>query len=167
MSPPSIPTLNLTQHHDHFQRAGSLQQVAKILELQLWTIQGWFPLGLTGLDLLVVQETFKAFLHNYLKTSILQHSTLFMVQNTLTSVHDCYKTIALTRWMFVDKVMSMLFNMLSRFVIAFLPRRKCLLISWLQSLSAVILETKEIKPVTVSTFTFPFVMKWWNQMPWS
>ena len=62
------------------------------------------------------------------------------------------KTIALTRWTFVDKVMSLLFNMLSRFVIAFLPRSKHLLISWLQSLSAVILEPKKIKSVTASTF---------------
>ena len=61
------------------------------------------------------------------------------------------KTLALTRWTFVGKIMSLLFNMLSRFVIAFLTMSKCLLISWLQSLSAVILEPKEIKSVTVST----------------
>ena len=61
------------------------------------------------------------------------------------------KTIALTRWTFVGKVMSLLFNMLSRLVIAFLPRNKCLLISWLQSPSTVILEAKKIKSVTVST----------------
>ena len=60
------------------------------------------------------------------------------------------KTITLTRWIFVGKVMFLLFNMLSRFVIAFLPRSKCLLISWLQSPSAVILEPKKIKSVTVS-----------------
>ena len=63
------------------------------------------------------------------------------------------KTIALTRWTFVTKPTSLLFNMLSRFVIAFLPRRKCLLISWLQSLSAVILEPKKIKLVIVSTIS--------------
>ena len=61
------------------------------------------------------------------------------------------KTIALARWTFVSKVMSLLFNTLSRFVIAFLPRSKCLLISWLQSPSAVILEPKKIKSVTIST----------------
>ena len=60
------------------------------------------------------------------------------------------KTIALTRWTFVGKVMSLLFNMLSRLVIAFLPRSKCLLISWLQSPPTVILKTKQIKSVTVS-----------------
>ena len=65
------------------------------------------------------------------------------------------KTIALTRWAFVDKVISLLFNMLSRFVIVFLPRRKLLLISWLQSPSAVILEPQTIKSDTVSTVSPP------------
>ena len=68
----------------------------------------------------------------------------------LTSIHDYWKNHSLTIHTFVGKVMSLLFNMLSRFVIAFLPRSKHLLISWLQSLSAVILEPKKIKPVTVS-----------------
>ena len=63
--------------------------------------------------------------------------------------------------------MSLLFNMVSRFIIAFLPRSKCLLISWLQPLSAVILEPKKIKSVIASTFPHLFAMKWWDQMPWS
>ena len=71
----------------------------------------------------------------------------------LTYVHDTGKTIALTIWTFVAKVMSLLFNTLSRFVIAFLPRSKHLLISWLQSPSTMILEPKKIKSVTVSTFS--------------
>ena len=70
---------------------------------------------------------------------------------TLTSIHDYWKTIALTRWTFVGKVMSLLFNMLSRLVITFLPRSKHLLISWLQSPSAVILEPPKIKSATFST----------------
>ena len=81
----------------------------------------------------------------------------FLYSPTLTSIHDYWKnhsldgkTIALTRWTFVSKVMSLLFNMRSRLVIAFLPRSKCLLISWLQSPSTVILEPKKIKSVTVS-----------------
>ena len=75
----------------------------------------------------------------------------FPYNPTLTTVHDYWKkTIALTRWTFAGKVMSLLFNMLSMLVIAFLPRNKCLLISWLQSQSAVILEPKKIKSVTVS-----------------
>ena len=69
---------------------------------------------------------------------------------TLTSIHDYWKTIALTRWTFVGKVMSLLFNMLSRLVITFPPRSKHLLVSWLQSTSAVILETQKIKFATVS-----------------
>ena len=78
-------------------------------------------------------------------------STLsFLYSPTFTSIHDHWKTIALTRWTFVGKVMSLLFNMLSRFVIAFLPRSKHLLISWLQSPSAVILEPPKIKSLTVS-----------------
>ena len=69
---------------------------------------------------------------------------------TLTSIYDYWKTIAFTRWTFVGKVMSLLFNMQSSLVIAFLPRTKDLLISWLQSPSAVILEPKKIKSLTVS-----------------
>jgi len=77
------------------------------------------------------------------------------------------RTIDLTIWTFVDKVISLLFNTLSRFVIGFFPRSKHLLTSWLQSLSAVILEPKKIKSATVSTFSPFFAMKWWAQMPWS
>ena len=75
------------------------------------------------------------------------------------------KTIALTRWTFVHKVMSLLFNMLSRLVLAFLPRSMCLLTLWLQSPSAVILESKKIKSVTVSIVSPS--MPWWDQRPWS
>ena len=74
--------------------------------------------------------------------SIVQHSLPYMTTG---------KTIALTRWTFVGKLMSLLFNMLSMLVITFLPRNKCLFISWLQSPSAVILESRKIKSVTVST----------------
>ena len=92
------------------------------------------------LDLLAVQGTLKSLLQQYSsKASILQHSAFFTVQ--LSHPHmTAGKTIALTRWTFVGKVMSLLFNMLSRLVITFLPRSKRLLISWLQSPSAVILE---------------------------
>ena len=77
------------------------------------------------------------------------------------------KTIALTRWTFVGNVMPLLLNMLYRLVIAFLPRSKCLLISWLQSPSAVILEPKKIKSVTIPLFPHLFAVKWWDWMPWS
>ena len=101
-------------------------------------------------DLLDSQGTLESLLqHHNLKTSVLQHSTFLMVQLSLPYM-TTGKTIALTRRIFVDKVMSLLFNMLSRLVITFLPRSKRLLISWLQSPSAVILETKKIKSDTVS-----------------
>ena len=96
------------------------------------------------LDLLAVQGTLKSLLqHHSSKASILRCSALFIVRLShpyMTTV----KTIALTRWTFVGKVMSLLFNMLSRLVITFLSRSKCLLISWLQSPSAVILEPRKI-----------------------
>ena len=103
------------------------------------------------LDLLAVQGTLKSLLqHHSSKVSILWHSAIFTVQLS----HPCMttgKTIALTRWTFVGKVMSLLFNMLSTLVITFLPRSKRLLISWLQSPSAVILEPPKMKSDTVST----------------
>ena len=102
------------------------------------------------LDLLVVQGTLKSLLqHHSSKASILQRSAFFVVQLSHPYM-TTGKTIALTRWTFVDKVMSLLFNMLSRLVITFLPRSKRLLISWLQSPSAVILEPPKIKSATIS-----------------
>ena len=104
-------------------------------------------------DLLAVQGTLKSLLqYHSSKASILQHSAFFIVHPYMTNG----KTIALTRWTFVGKVMSLLFNMLSRLVITFLPRSKCFLISWLQSPSAVILEPKKINSVTVSIVS-PFI----------
>ena len=103
------------------------------------------------LDLLAVQRTLKSLLqHHSSKASILWHSAFFIVQLSHPYM-TTGKTIALTRWNFVDKVMSPLFNMLSRLVITFLPRSKRLLISWLQSPYAVILEPPKIKSDTVST----------------
>ena len=103
------------------------------------------------LDLLAVQGTLKSLLqHHSSKASILWHSVFFIVQLSHPYM-TTGKTIALTRWTFVDKVMSLLFNMLSRLIITFLPRSKRLLISWLQSPSAVILETRKIKSDTAST----------------
>ena len=103
------------------------------------------------MDLPVVQRILKSLLqHHSSKASILQLPAFFIVQFP-HSYMITGKTIALTRWTFVGKVMSLLFNMLSRLVIAFLPRSKCLLISWLQSPSTVILEPRKIKSATVST----------------
>ena len=103
------------------------------------------------LDLLAVQGTLKSLLLNHTsKASILQHSAFFTVQLSHPYM-TTGKTIALTRRTFVGKVMSLLLNRLSRLVITFLPRSKHLLISWLQSPSAVILESPKIKSHTVST----------------
>ena len=111
---------------------------------------GLMSFRMDWLDLLAVQGILKSLLqHHSSKASILLHSTLFIVQLS----HDHWKTIALTRWTFVDKVMSLLFNVLSKLVITFLPRNKCLLISRLQSLSAVILQPRKLKSDTVSTLS--------------
>ena len=103
---------------------------------------GLISFRIDWLDLLAVQGTLKSLLqHHSSKASILWLSALFIVQLSHPYM-TTGKTIALTRWIFVSKVMSLFFNLLSRFVIAFLPRSKHLLISWLQSPSAVILEPK-------------------------
>ena len=123
-------------------------------------IQSWFPVGLTDL-------TLKSLLQCHsMKASILQHSAFFIVQ--LSHLYTTAgETIALTIQMFVGKVMFLLFSTLSRLIIASAPRSKCLLISWLQILSTVILKPKKIKSVTFPTFP-PFIaMKWWDWMSWS
>ena len=112
---------------------------------------GLISFRMDWLDLLAVQRTLKSLVqHHSSKSSILQHSAFFIVQLSHPYM-TTGKTIALTRWTFVHKVMSLLFNMLSRLVITFLPRSKRLLISWLQSPSAVILEPPPKKSDTVST----------------
>ena len=112
---------------------------------------GLISFRMDWLDLLAVQGTLKSLLqHHSSKASILRHSAFFTVQLSHPYM-TTGKIIALTRRNFVDKVMSLLFNMLSRLVITFLPRSKHLLISWLQSQSIVILEPRKIKSATVST----------------
>ena len=112
---------------------------------------GLISFRMDWMDLLVVQGTLKSLLqHHTSKALILWHSAFFTVQLSHPYM-TTGKTIALTRRTFAGKVMCLLFNMLSRLVIAFPPRSKCLLISWLQSPSAVILQPQKIKSVTVST----------------
>ena len=119
------------------------------------------------LDPLAVQGTLKSLLQRHSsKASILWRSAFFFVQLSHPYV-TTGKTIALTRRTFVGKVMSLLFNMPSRLVITFLPRSKRVLISWLQSPSAVIWELRKIKSATVSTVSPSIPMKWWDQIPWS
>ena len=139
---PSPPALNLSQHQGLFKWVSSSHEVAKVLESQLQHLSfQWTPtpaLGWTG-------------------WISLQSKGLSRVSNTIIQKHQFFsaqlstgKTIALTRWTFFSKVMPLLFNMLSRLIIAFLPRSRHLLILWLQSPSTVILEPKKIKSLTVS-----------------
>ena len=139
-----------------FKWVSSSHQMAKVLEFQLQIspsneYSGLISFRMDWLDLLAVQGILKSLLqHHSSKASILQHSAFFIVQ--LSHLYTTTgKTIALTRWTFVGKVMSLLFSMLSGLVITFLLRSTCLLISWLQSPSAVILEPQKIKSATVST----------------
>ena len=126
---------------------------------------GLISFRMDWLDLLAVQGTLKSPLqHHSSKASVLQHSAFFTVQLSHPYV-TTGKTIASTKRTFVGKVMSLLFNMLSRLVITFLSRSKHLLISWLQSPSTVIWEPPPKKSQPLFPHLFP--MKWWDQMPWS
>ena len=158
LSFPSPPAFHLSQPQCVFQWVSSSCQVAKYWGFGFSISSSSEYSGLTSFridwfDLFAVQGTLKSLLqHHSLKASILWHSTFFMVQFSHLYMTNG-KAIALTVWTFVSKVMFLLFNTLSRFVIAFLPRSNSLLISWLQSPSAVILEPKKIKSLTVSTFS--------------
>ena len=162
------PVYNLSQHQDLFQWVSSSHQVAKVLDFSFSISPSneysrLISFRMDSLDLLAVQGTLKSLLqHHISKASILWHSAFFIVQ--LSHPHmTTGKTIALTRLTFVGKVMSLLFNMLSKLILNFLPRSKHLLISWLQSTSAVTLEPKK----KFTSFPHLFAMKWWDRMPWS
>ena len=131
----SPPTFNLSQHHIRWPKYWSFNFSISLSS----EYSGLISFRIDCLDSLAVQETLKSLLqHHSSKASVVQYST-FMVQFSHPYMTSG-KTIALTVWTFVGKVMSLLFNTLSKFVIAFLPRSNCLLISWLQSPSTVILE---------------------------
>ena len=155
---PSPPAFNLSQHQSLFQWVSSSHQVAKVWSFSLSTspsneFSGLISFRINWFDLLVVQETLKSLLqHHSSKASILWHSALFLVQLSYPYMTSG-KTIALTTWTFVGKVMSLLFNVLSRCVLDFLPRSKCLLISWLQLPSAVILEPRAFYSKDMSLWT--------------
>ena len=153
LSSPFLPTFNLSQHQGLFK-----ESVLCIRWPKYWSFSfsislsseylGLISFRIDWLDLLVVQGTLKSLLQHHSSKAQLQCSAFFIVQLSHPYM-TTGKTIALTRWTFVGKVMSLLFTMLSRLVIAFLPRN--LLISWLQSPFAVILEPPKIKCLTVST----------------
>ena len=150
MSYPSPPAFNLSQHQ------GSHQMV-KVSVLPM-NIQDWFPLGWTGWISLQSKGVSKSLLqHHSSKASILRHSAFFIVQLSHPYM-TTGKTIALTRRTFIGKVTSLLFNMLSRLVITFLPKIKHLLISCLHSLSAVILEAPRQNKVSHIFHWFPIYL---------
>ena len=160
LSSPSPPAFNLSQHQGFFQWVSSSHQVIKVLEFQLQhqSFQ-WFPLGWTGWISLQSKGLSRVFCN----TTVHKHQffsaqhCMYMVQ--LSQLYmNTGKTIALTRQTFVRKVMSLLYKMLSRLVITFLPRSKRLLISWLQSPSAVTLETSKI--VCHCFHCFPIYLPW-------
>ena len=163
---PSPPSLNLAQHQGLFQWVGSSHQVAKVLELQFqhlsfqWIFKAdflydwlvWFPCSPRDSQEFSPTLEFKSI--NSLVLSLLYGPAV-------TSIHDHWKTIALTRQTFVSNMVSLLFNILSRFVIAFLPRSKHLLISCLWSPSAVILEPKKIRHLFSKYCWISMCQTWW------
>ena len=163
--PTSPPALNLSQRQGLFQWVSSSHQVAKVLEFQLqhqsfqWTPRTDF-FRMDWLDLLAGQGTLKSlFQHHSSKASILLCSAFFIFQLSHPYM-TTGKTIGLTRLNFVDKVMSLLFNKLSRLVITFLPRSKCFLISWLQSPYAVVLEPPHQNKIWHCFHRFPIYFPW-------
>ena len=150
----SFPASGSFPMSQHFSSGGQSTGASASASVLPMTIQSWY-LRIDWYDL-AVQGTLKSLLqHHRSKASILLHSAFFIVQLSHQYM-TTGETIASTRWTFVGKVMSLLFDMLPRFVIAFLPRSKHLLISWLQSPSTEILEPKKINSVTVSTVS-PFI----------
>ena len=160
---PSPPAFNLSQHQGLFQWVSSLHQVAKVLEFQLqhqsfqWILRNnflydwlvWSPCS---------PRDYQEFSPTPQFRSISSLVLSFLYSPTVTSIHDYWKHQALTRQTFVGKVMSLLFNVLSRLVTAFLLRSRHLLILWPQSLSAVILKPKKIK--SVCFHCFPIYLPW-------
>ena len=156
----SSPAFNLSQLQDLFQWIGSLHQVAKILELQLqhpcfqWVFRVNFLEGWLVWSACCPQDSRAP------QFKIICCSALWLLYcPALTTICDYWKTTALTLWTFVSKAVSLLFNTLSRFVIAFLPRSICILISWLQSPSTVILEPKK-EEICHCFHPFPFCLPW-------
>ena len=163
-SSPSPPAFNLSQHQGLFKGVSFSIEWPKYWSFSFNIspsneYSGLISFRMDWLGLLAVQGTLKSLLqHHSSKASILWHSAFFIVQLS----HPCMttgKTTALTRWTFVGKLMSLLFDMLSRLVITFLPRSKRLSISWLQSPSAVILEPQKTKSVRFPLFPHLFSMK--------
>ena len=166
LSSPSPPAFNLSQHQSLVQWI-----ILRIRWPKYWSFSfsispsneysGLISFRVDCFELFAVQGTLKSLLQNHSsKASILQCSAFFIVQLSHPYM-TTRKTIILTRWTFVGKVMFLLFNMLSKLVITFLPTSKHLLTSWLQWPSAVILESKKIKSDTVSTIVIKMLLEFW------
>ena len=160
LSSPSPPAFNLSQHHGLFKWVSYLHQVAKVLVFQLQhqnihqEYSGLISFRMDWFDLLAVGETLKNLLQHHNMKALILWCSAFPTGQLSHPYMTTGKTITLTVWTPIGvPVMFLLYSTLSRFVIAFLPRSKRLLISWLQSPSSVIWEPKKVKSVTVSTFS--------------
>ena len=163
--PQSLPASGSFPVSQLFTWGGQSIGVSALASVLLMNTQDWSPLEWTGWISLQSKGLSRVF-----SNSTAQKHQSFSAQLSSQSNSHIHmttgKTIALTRWTFVGKVMSLLLNILSSLVISFLPRNKRLLISWLQSPSTVILEPRKIKSL-FPLFPHLFAMKWWDQMPWS
>ena len=171
MPTPSPSAINPSQHQGLFQSVGFSYQVDKVLTLQLqhqsfqWMLKVdffqdwlvWPPCNPRDSQEFSPAPQFES----------INSSALSLLYGPAFTSEHYYWMVALTIGTFSDRMMVLLFNMLSRFVIAFLPRSNCLFILWLQSPLAVILESKKIKSVITSTFPLLFAIKWWGWMSWS
>ena len=154
--PPSIfPSIRVFPMSQFFTSGGQSTGVLSSAPVLPRNIQYWFISDRLVVSLCSPRDSQESPPTSQFK-SINSSALSFLYGPTLTSIHDSWKTIALTRRTFVGKLMSLLFNMVSSFIIAFLPRSKCFLISWLKSPSSVIMESKKIKSLTVSIFS-PFI----------
>ena len=157
--PQSFPASGSFPINQLFTSGGQSSGASASASVLPMNIQGWFPLGLTDLISLLSKGLSRVFS----STTIWKHQFSGLLYSpVLRSTHDYWKkTIILTIWTFVGKMMSLP----SRFVTTSLPRSKHLLILWLHSLFTVILEPKNVRSATVSTFPHLFAMKWWDKMP--
>ena len=142
------------------------QNIGASVSVLPMNIQDWFSLGLTALISLLSKGLSRVFSNTTVRRHQFFSTQLFFIVQFSHPHMTTGKTMTLAIWIFVGKMRSLLFNMLFMFATAFLPRSKCLLISWLQSPSAVTLEPPKIKSLTVYIFPHLFAMKWWDQMLW-
>ena len=164
--PQSLPASGSFPMRQLFRAGGQSIGVLASASVLPMNIQDSFPLGPTGWISLQAKGLSRVFSNTTVQSI---NSSVLSFLYSPAHIHTWLlgKTIALTRWTFVGKVMSLLFNMLSKLVLVLLPRSKCLLISWLQSSSTVILEPPKLSLLLFPLFPHLFAMKWWDQMSWS